>query len=161
MTPFHENGGVPVPVAEREEGCRRMLNLLNAEIQLRHADGQVLWLVCGLEHGEQNGNPHLQLVYQVRILVPSDTTEDKKRSSAKKKAWLKENIAVEGVDVKVSYKTVKSGNEAYLIGYCVKDQGLAHSVLLIVGLSDTRVQDAFNYETMVIFVPFLMWFPAP
>ena len=58
VTPFHENGGVPVPVAEREEGCRRMLNLLNAEIQLRHAYGQVLWLVCGLEHGEQNGNPH-------------------------------------------------------------------------------------------------------
>ena len=145
ITPLHGSGGVPVTPADRETACLKAHNLLNADMQMRHADGQLVWLVCSLEHGEVDGNPHLQLVYQLRIRVASDSHADKKRDTLKEKIWLKECVSVEGVDMRVAYKMVKKGNETYLMGYCQKGKGQAHCVILLIGVSDEVALKAFNF----------------
>ena len=47
--------------------------------------------------------------------------------------------------MRVTFKTVKKGmNEKYVIGYCIKDEGLAHSVIICIGLSDEEKTEARN-----------------
>jgi 16S rRNA C967 or C1407 C5-methylase (RsmB/RsmF family) len=56
-----------------------MMNALNAEMTLRHVDGQLVYFTCGLEEGEENQNSHLQLTYMLQVAEKNKTTSKKER----------------------------------------------------------------------------------
>ena len=114
-----------------------MMNALNAEMTIRHVDGQLVYFVCGLEEGEENQNSHLQLTYMLQVAERNKTT------SAAEKKWLKGVVQdAANASMRVTFKTVKKGNEKYVVGYCIKDEGLAHSVLIVMGLSEEEKAEA-------------------
>ena len=84
VTPYHQDAdGTPVDDATRRGRCLDMMNALNAEMTIRHVDGQLVYFVCGLEEGEENQNSHLQLTYMLQVAERNKTT------SAAEKKWLK------------------------------------------------------------------------
>ena len=105
--------------AQAGEEARRnadMMNALNAEMTIRHVDGQLVYFVCGLEEGEENQNSHLQLTYMLQVAERNKTT------SAAEKKWLKRVVQdAANASMRVTFKTVKKGNEKYVVGYCIKD----------------------------------------
>ena len=138
VTPYHQDAdGTPVDDATRRGRCLDMMNALNAEMTIRHVDGQLVYFVCGLEEGEENQNSHLQLTYMLQVAERNKTT------SAAEKKWLKGVVQdAANASMRVTFKTVKKGNEKYVVGYCIKDEGLAHSVLIVMGLSEEEKAEA-------------------
>lgn len=142
-TPYHNDAdGVPVTDAQRRAECLGAQNALQAEMVLRHADGQLVYYVCGLEEGDMNRNSHLQITYGINVQCGS-APADKKRIAAAEKKWFKA-IVVDAVhcEVRVTFRSVKKGNERFVQGYCLKEENLAHSNVAIIGLNDSEVEEA-------------------
>lgn len=66
ITPMAHDGGVPVTDDDRMEASAEMLDALNAEYALRHADGQVPFCFFARERGTEDNNAHLQADYDLK-----------------------------------------------------------------------------------------------
>tara|TARA_B110001452_G_scaffold121352_1_gene100699 strand:- start:95 stop:562 length:468 start_codon:yes stop_codon:yes gene_type:complete len=92
------------------------------EFELRRIDGQELFVVS-CERGEENGHPHGQGVY--KLVVGEARLDALLRNE---KAWLRARWAHATAlpTPRIELRIVREQDLMYLIGYCLKDEGLPH-----------------------------------
>ena len=98
------------------------LDELYREFELRRIDGQELFVVS-CERGEENGHPHGQGVY--KLVIGEASLDALLRNE---KAWLRARWAHATAlpNPRIDLRIVREQNLMYLVGYCLKDEGLPH-----------------------------------
>jgi hypothetical protein len=123
ITPYGKKGGLEYSDADRLQAVAASAEALYTELQIRKSDGQVVLYTISVERGEENNNPHNQGYYELKDVMVDDATIIKAE-----KAWIKEQwLASTALPVpRIELRVVRAADALYLIGYCYKDEGLAH-----------------------------------
>tara|TARA_B110000046_G_scaffold60100_1_gene67500 strand:+ start:254 stop:2005 length:1752 start_codon:yes stop_codon:yes gene_type:complete len=135
-------GAAPAEDADLMQATDDLLENLQAEFLLRHADGQVPYALFSRERGEANENAHLQAHYD--LTVPADT--DVHALSRAEKAWIK-GICSTFTKLRLRVAVRKLNNPAdwhYAYGYDQKDLGKGHFRTFNIGFDQKLLDKCLN-----------------
>ena len=116
---------------DRLTAVQDFLTHMYPELELRRADGQCKLFEFSCERGDENNHPHVQGVY--KLVMNGAGLDALKRSE---KAWLRARwlLASTLPAPRIELRVVRDQDMLYVIGYCAKDQGLAHFMTIIGGI---------------------------
>ena len=123
ITPFTKKKDIEYADEERLKAVHAYLRHSYPAFEVRRADGQVTLFVMSCERGDENNNPHVQGFYEVECVMAENDALVRGE-----KAWIKV-LWAEATDLpapRVEIRVVREQDRMYLIGYCYKDEGMAH-----------------------------------
>ena len=132
VTPYNKKGGLEFADADRLRAVTDFAESLYSEMQMRKGDGQVHLYTIAVERGEENNNPHNQGFYEVLGVLVDDATAIKGEKALIKKIW---SSATALPVPRIELRIVRPRDALYLIGYCQKDEGMAHFYQVHSGIS--------------------------